>query len=35
MKSKSRKYVRDVEYMVYNIEKNYCKLQFLWENESN
>ena len=33
MKGKSRKYVRDVDHMVQNTEKNFCKLQFLWENE--
>ena len=35
MKVKSRKYVCDADHMVQNTEKNYCKLQFIWENEFN
>ena len=36
MKGESRKYVRDVDQMGWNAEKkNYCKLQFFWENKSN
>ena len=29
MKDKSFKYALDVDHMVQNAEKNYCKLQFL------
>ena len=29
MKGESHKYVPDVDRMLYNTEKNYCKLQFL------
>ena len=35
MKVKSPKYVGNVDQMVPNTKKNYCKLQFILESEFN